>query len=121
MCFWPRLPPPMPGFLLISLLLIEKVAFGRAPAISRCAPADSTARRAALSSRLCADSSFSASVSERSRAPHGAEAAAAATKRANATRNSPRIIGMAKIRTGDVHTLAANLLEADAALQHCGA
>src|SRR5882762_8693270 len=121
MCFWPREPPPMPGFLLISLLLIEKVGFGRAPAISRCASADSTVRRAALSSRLCAASSPSASVSDRSRASHGVEATANATQKANATRNSPRIIGMAKIRTGDVHTLAANLPEADAALQHCGA
>src|SRR2546427_8499101 len=111
----------MPGFVLISLLLIEKVAFGRAPAISRCACADSTVRRAALSSRLCAASSFSASVSDRSRASHGAAAAASATQKANATRNSPRIIGMAKIQTGHVHTLAASFLEADAAPQHCGA
>src|SRR2546422_4770291 len=111
----------MPGFVLISLLLIEKVAFGRAPAISRCACVDPTLRRAALSSRLCAASSLSASVSDRSRASHGVPAAASATPKANATRNSPRIIGMAKIRTGHVHTLAETFPEADAALQHCGA
>src|SRR5205807_4989370 len=121
MCFWPSGPPPIPGFLLISLLLIEKVGFGLAPAISRCASADSTVRRAALSSRLCAASSPSASVSDKSRAAQGVEATANATQKANATRNSPRIIGMGKIRTGHVQTLAPNFLEADAAMQHCGA
>src|SRR6267143_3403584 len=107
--------------LLMLVALTEKVAFGRAAAINCCASADSTLRRAALSSRLCAASSFSASVSDRSRASHGVAAAASATQKPNATRNSPRIIGMAKIRTGHVHTLAASFQKADAALQHCGA
>src|SRR5438477_4162895 len=69
---------PMP------LLLIEKVAFGRAPAIICCASADSTARRAARSSRLFRSSKDSASASDRSRA----DASIAASDRNEAINNA---------------------------------
>jgi len=65
--------------LLMLVALTEKVAFGRAPAISCCASADSTCDvRPQLA--VVRASSFSASVSDRSRASHGIAAAASATQ-----------------------------------------
>src|SRR5712671_6059667 len=122
MRFWSKGPPPIPGFELMLALLIEKFALGRAPAISCCASADSTARRAAWSSRLFAKSSVSASASVRARA-EVATTQAAKKEIALITSKCPLLkplSGDGTIRRRRVHTLAPNLPNADAALQYRG-
>ncbi len=64
--FWLSPPDPMPGLELMLDVFSERVGLGRAAAISRIAPADSTARRAAISSRLRSASSRSAATSDKS-------------------------------------------------------
>src|SRR4030081_839152 len=121
MRFWSKGPPPIPGFELMLALLIEKFALGRAPAISCCASADSTARRAVRSSRLFAKSSASASASVRARAQVAATQAAK-KKIALITAKCPLLeplSGDRTIRRRRVHTLAPTLPNADAAMQYC--
>src|SRR5947207_10644 len=109
----------MPGLVLMLELLIEKVAFGRAPAITPCACADSIARRAACKSRLFVASRFSASASDRSRAAHGGQASPTASAVAAAASSTPPEVIGATIRTPHVHKLSTSLHYADAAAQHC--